>query len=436
MFLPQEFIRRKRDNYALDPDQINAFIRGVANDTISDAQIAAFCMAVFLNGLNANETAHLTTAMADSGTRLKWNQLNGPVIDKHSTGGVGDKVSLMLAPIVAACGLYVPMIAGRGLGHTGGTVDKLEAIPSYKTNLSITDFQRIVCNLGCAIIGQTAEFAPADGRLYAVRDVTATVENISLITASILSKKLAAGLQGLVMDIKTGNGAFMPTLEQAQHLADSLTRVATAADLPLKAVITDMNQVLGSSAGNTVEIIETIDYLTGKHRDPRLHDVTMTLAAEMILLGKQALDPKAARQKAQHALDNGRAAEIFEKMVGAQGGPHDLLDNPDIYLPKASVIVDVIADRDGYIAAQDTRNIGVLLVNFKAGRARVEDTIDPRIGITDIAPIGTKIEKGKTLLARFHLVEPLGKDIAIHSYLNCLTISDTAPSPEKIIHVA
>ena len=434
MFLAQEFIRQKRDGHCLDPDGIGDFVRGVTDHSISDVQIAAFCMACFLKGLSTQETAYLTSAMADSGTKLKWD--DAPVIDKHSTGGVGDKVSLMLAPIAAACGLYVPMIAGRGLGHTGGTVDKLESIPGYKTNLSLHDFQSIVKKIGCAIIGQTSEFAPADKRLYAVRDVTATVENISLITASILSKKLSAGLQGLVMDVKTGNGAFMPTLAQSKALADSLTQVAEAAGLPLKAVITDMNQILGSTAGNVVEIRETIEYLTGAYREPRLHEVTMALAVEMLMLGKKFASTEQARLAAQAVLDDGKAAEIFAKMVALQGGPKDLLENPDKHLPRAPVIVNVIADRDGYVTAQDTRSIGVLLVNLKAGRARAEDSIDNRVGLTDIVPIGTKTEKGITVLARFHLIEPTSEKIAVQNYLSALTISDKQPSPEKIIHVA
>lgn len=436
MFLPQEFIRRKRDGNPLDPEEIQAFIAGVTDNRISDAQIAAFCMASLLKGLSISETAHLTMAMAKSGKTLSWRDLDGPVIDKHSTGGVGDKVSLMLAPMAAACGLYVPMIAGRGLGHTGGTIDKLEAIPGFRTDLSFENFQKNVREIGCAIIGQTSDLAPADKRLYAVRDVTATVESIALITASILSKKLSAGLQGLVMDVKTGNGAFMPTFEKSKALAESLKHVAEAANLPLTPVITDMNQVLGSSAGNAVEIFEAMDYLTGKHRDERLHHVTLTLVAEMLILGHKAMNREEGKKLAQQSLDSGHAAEIFTKMIAAQNGPKDLIDNPAKHLPQAPIIVDVVADKDGYLAGQDTRSIGVLLVNLKAGRARVEETIDMRIGLTDIAPIGTKLEAGKTVLAKFHLIEPNSKQIAVQSYLNCLTVSEKQPPQEKTIHVA
>jgi thymidine phosphorylase len=435
MFVPQEFIRQKRDGKALNRAQLADFAMGIAQDRISDAQIAAFCMAALLKGLSTEETADLTSAMANSGTVLNWRDIS-PVIDKHSTGGVGDKVSLMLAPIAAACGLHVPMIAGRGLGHTGGTVDKLEAIPGYKTHLPLNDFQTIVHKIGCAIIGQTTEFAPADKRMYAVRDVTATVESIQLITASILSKKLAAGLQGLVLDVKFGNGAFMPDLKQAQTLAHSLKTVSEAAGLPLHPVLTDMNQPLGSSAGNAVEVFETINYLTGNHREERLHDVTLTLAAHMVVLGKRVASLNEARLLAQNVLDSGKAAEIFAHMVASQGGPKDLIENPEKHLPKAPIAVDILADRDGILNHMDTRGIGMVLVNLKAGRSRVEDTIDMRVGLTDIQPLGIKCEKGKTVLAKFHLTEQTSKDIAIQSYLNCLTISEASYTETPVIHAA
>jgi thymidine phosphorylase len=421
MALIQEIIRAKRDALTLTDAQVKEFVQGVTHNEVSDAQIAAFCMAVFQRGMNPVETALLTREMAQSGIMLKWN-LNSPIIDKHSTGGVGDKVSLMLAPMAASCGLYVPMIAGRGLGHTGGTVDKLDSIPGFRTNLSIDAFQKIVGDIGCAIIGQTAQFAPADKRIYAVRDVTATVESIPLITASILSKKLAAGLQGLVLDVKYGNGAFMQDKEKAQQLADSLFHTAREAGLKLKPVLTDMNQVLGHAAGNAVEVIETVEYLTGARRDTRLHEVTLLLVAEMLVLGGKAKEVEEGRQQAQASLNSGRAAEIFGAMIAAQGGPPDFVENYPRYLKTGTVVIDILADRDGVLAAMDTRAIGNLLVELKAGRARAEDTIDPSIGFTEIAPPGTTCEKGRTLLARAHLAQP--DDRIAARYTNLLRITE------------
>lgn len=433
MLIPQEFIRQKRDGGALDPEQLNDFIKGVTDNQVSDAQISAFCMAALLKGLTITETAHLTIAMANSGTKLEWGDLTGQIVDKHSTGGVGDKVSLMLAPIVAACGLYVPMIAGRGLGHTGGTIDKLDTIPGYKTNLPLDKFQAIVRELGTAIIGQTSELAPADRRIYAVRDVTATVESVPLITASILSKKLAAGLNGLVLDVKCGNGAFMNDMNKARDLAHSLQTVAEAAGLNLRPVITDMNQVLGVTAGNTVEVIEAVEYLTGVYREPRMHELTIALAAHMIMLGGLIDNFDRAKMRAQRALDDGTAAEIFAKMVMAQGGPTNLLENPVKILGQAPVILDIIADRDGMLNEMRTRDIGVLLVQLKAGRARVEDIINPHIGLTDIAPLGTKCIAGKTVLAKIHLNDKADAAFATKAFLSTLTIENAREINNKII---
>lgn len=433
MLIPQEFIRLKRDGGALDPELLSEFVNGVTNNTVSDAQISAFCMAALLKGLTIPETAHLTIAMANSGTRLKWPGLEGKIVDKHSTGGVGDKVSLMLAPIVAACGLHVPMIAGRGLGHTGGTIDKLDTISGFQSNLSLDKFQNIVRELGTAIIGQTSELAPADKRIYAVRDVTATVESVPLITASILSKKLAAGLNGLVLDVKCGNGAFMNDIGKARELANSLKTVAEAAGLNLMPVITDMNQVLGHSAGNSVEVLEAVQYLTGEYREPRLHELTITLAAHMIMMGGVIDNFDRAKLRAQRALDDGKAAEIFAKMVVAQGGPADLLERPFEILGQAPIVKDIIANQDGILSEMHTRDIGVLLVQLKAGRARVEDTIDPHIGLTNIAPLGTECVAGKTVLARIHLRDEADFTYAAKSFIASIVISDTGNSEQKMI---
>ena len=420
--LPQDIIRQKRDGHVLDATTLQAYVDGVTDNSISDAQIAAFSMAVFLKGLSADETAHLTLAMAHSGTVLSWPNMNGPVIDKHSTGGVGDKVSLMLAPMAAACGLYVPMIVGRGLGHTGGTRDKLDCIPGFRSDLSISDFQKMVCDVGCAIIGQTADFAPADGRIYSVRDVTGTVESIPLITASILSKKIAAGLQGLVIDLKYGNGAFMVDVAQANALGQSLQQTAALAGLKLTPVLTDMNSVLGWSAGNAVEVIEAIAYLRGDKREPRLHAITLQLVAEMLVLGGVVRDRAAGEIMAQTVLDNGRAAEIFNRMIAAQGGPENILATYQKDVPVAPIIMDVFADRDGVLSAMDTRGIGNWLVSMKAGRCHVDDIIDPVIGITDMVPLGTVCVAGQTRLCQLHLREIL-PDAMLKDFLKLLTIN-------------
>src|SRR5919112_429067 len=318
--LPQEIIRVKRDGGVLEPEHINEFIEGLTTGRVSEGQAAAFAMAVFFRGLSVPERVALTRAMTRSGEVLRWD-LPGPVLDKHSTGGVGDAVSLALAPAVAACGGFVPMISGRGLGHTGGTLDKLDAIPGYASQPSIETFRRVTREVGCAIIGQTADLAPADKRLYAIRDVTATVESIDLITASILSKKLAAGLHGLVMDVKFGSGAFMDNAADARALAESLVLVANGAGLPTSALLTDMNEPLASAAGNAVEVAYTIDYLTGRRRDPRFHEVTVALSAEILVLGRLADDTAEARSKIEKAIASGQAAEIFGRMVVALGGP-------------------------------------------------------------------------------------------------------------------
>ena len=323
--LPQEIIRRKRDGGALDAEHIEHFIEGLTAGRVTEGQAASFAMAIFFRGLTVPERVALTRAMMNSGTVLTWD-LPGPVLDKHSTGGVGDTVSLALGPAVAACGGYVPMISGRGLGHTGGTLDKFDSIPGYVTQPDLDTFRRVTREVGCAIIGQTADLAPADKRLYAIRDVTATVESIDLITASILSKKLSAGLQGLVMDVKFGSGAFMDNAEDARKLAESLVLVANGAGLPTSALLTDMNEPLASAAGNAVEMAYAVEYLTGRRREKRFHEVTVELSAEMLLLGKLAADIEEARAKIEQAISSGKAAEVFQRMVSALGGPADVLE--------------------------------------------------------------------------------------------------------------
>jgi len=436
MFLPQEIIRKKRDGQALDADDIGTFIRGVAANEVSEGQIAAFTMATFLNGMTAAEAVALTLAMRDSGTVLNWKALNlpGPIVDKHSTGGVGDVVSLMMGPMLAACGGFVPMISGRGLGHTGGTLDKFDSIPGYQTSISIEKFQQVVREAGVAIIGQTAELAPADKRIYATRDVTATVESIPLITASILSKKLAAGLDALVMDVKVGSGAFMPTLEKSQELARSIVEVGNGAGVKTSALLTDMNEPLAPCAGNAIEVRCAMDYLLGKSRPARLHEVTLTLSAELMVTAGIAANEAVARLALQQSLDAGRAAERFAKMVAELGGPTDLLENPDKYLRYAPAVKPVIAARSGFIYACDTRRVGMVVVALGGGRMRAADAIDFDVGLTDIAAVGTRVNAGDQI-ALVHARTEASADKAVQEFAEAITISDSAPVKPPLIQV-
>ena len=414
--LPQEIIRRKRDGEVLAEDEINFMVHGLTKGTIGDGQIAAFAMAVFFQGMTMAERVTLTQAMTHSGQVIDWSGLDlpGPVVDKHSTGGVGDKVSLMLAPIVAACGGCVPMISGRGLGHTGGTLDKLDAIPGYNSTPERSNFQKIVGQVGCAIIGQTADLAPADGRLYAIRDVTATVESISLITASILSKKLAAGLDGLVMDVKVGSGAFAGGIDMARELAQSIVTVANGTGLPTRALITDMNQVLGRDVGNALEVSETLRFLQNDNPEPRLYEVVMALAREMQDLAGLTADPEAA-------LTSGRALEVFARMVSAMGGPADLVENTILYLPRAPVSKPCVAISAGVVAAMDTRAIGVAVLTMGGGRRHAADTIDPRVGLTGMCALGDRVEVGQPLVM-VHGANEADTDAAIEAVRGAISI--------------
>jgi len=389
-FFPQELIRKKRDGGALTPEEIAFLVGGLTDGSLSEGQAAAFAMAVFFQGMTMDERVALTLAMRDSGSVVDWSgiDLPGPALDKHSTGGVGDKVSLILGPIIAACGGAVPMISGRGLGHTGGTLDKLDSIPGYATQPDLDLFRKVVQEAGCAIIGQTADLAPADGRLYAIRDVTATVESIPLITASILSKKLAAGLDGLVMDVKTGNGAFAAEESMARELAESIVQVANGAGLPCVALITGMDQVLGRNAGNALEVREAIDHLTGAKRDERLHEVTMALCAELMQTVLLARTAHEARHRAEAAIASGAAAEKFAQMCAGLGGPADIVDNPDMRLPAAPVQLPVQPEAAGTVAAMDTRALGLAVMELGGGRRRADDTIDYAVGLSDVAAIG------------------------------------------------
>ena len=428
----QSLIRVKRDGGTLSQAQIQSFVQGLVDETWSEGQVAAMAMAILLKGMTRSECVALTQAMTHSGSVLNWADagLAGPVLDKHSTGGVGDKVSLLLAPIVAACGGVVPMVSGRALSHTGGTLDKLEALPGYAVAPPREQLLRVLREAGCAIFGASADLAPADRRLYAIRDVTATVESVPLITASILSKKLAAGLQALVLDVKLGNGAFMHRLDDARTLARSLVEVAGAAGLPCRALISDMDQVLGLTAGNALEVAESLDFLTGTVREPRLLALTLALSAQLLQLGGLAPTLAAGLALAEAALSSGRAAECFARMVAGLGGPADVLT--DARLPAAPVQVDLVAPRDGVIASMDARALGLVVVELGGGRRRAGDTIDPRVGLSDIRPLGSLLRAGDPLL-RVHAASAAQAQAACQSLLASITLADTSPPVGPVV---
>ena len=433
--LPQEIIRRKRDGHELTAEEIGFMVRGIHDGSLSEGQVAAFAMAVFFRGMTAPERVALTLGLARSGIMLDWSDLHlpGPVIDKHSSGGVGDKVSLMLAPIAAACGAFVPMISGRGLGHTGGTLDKLSSISGYNVQPDIETFRRVVHKVGCAVIGQTDDLAPADRRLYATRDVTGSVESIPLLVSSILSKKIAAGLDGLVMDVKCGSGAFCDTEEMARDLARSLVDVANQAGLPTVALITDMDSVLGRDVGNALEVAETVAYLTGSGvREPRLHEVTMALAGEMLALGKLVPDVAGGRARAEAALADGRAAETFARMVSALGGPDDLLEQPARYLPPAPVIRACTAERSGHVVSMNARQVGIAVVALGGGRSHADDAIDPTVGLTDVIDVGAQVRTGSPLCV-VHAASDAAAEEAIDLVRRAIRIGDAPPPYRRVI---
>jgi thymidine phosphorylase len=433
MLLPQEIIRTKRDGGSLSQAQIQSFVDGLVTLDFNDAQAGSMAMAIFQKGMQTREIIDFTMAMKKSGDVLSWPELNGPVVDKHSTGGVGDKVSFMLAAIVAACGAYVPMIAGRGLGHTGGTADKLESIAGFNVQPSIAEFKAIVKDLGMAIISQTDNLAPADKRLYGIRDITATVESIPLITGSILSKKLAAGLDILVMDVKVGNGAMMSNIADAKALAQSIVNVANGAGVPTQAIITDMNQVLGATAGNALEMAETVKYLTGSLREPRLHAVVVALAKAMLVSAKVVDNEDAALVKINHALASGAAAEIFSKMIHALGGPSDFMEDPWRSMQRAACIKDVIALDHGYINGIQTRDIGLAVVGLKGGRTANGQQIDHSVGFDRVLPIGTLVNRGD-VVARVHARDESSALLASLQYQGALVIDDKQAEQQPIIY--
>lgn len=394
--LPQELIRRKRDGASLKREEVKDFIAGLTSGAVSEGQVAAFAMAVFFRGMSREEAVGLTLAMRDSGTVLQWD-LPGPVVDKHSSGGIGDNLSLMLAPMLAACGCYVPMISGRGLGHTGGTLDKLDSIPGYATQPGLDLFRKATRAAGCAIIGQTADLAPADKRLYGIRDVTATVESVPLITASILSKKLAAGLGHLVLDVKMGSGAFMTRMADAEALAESLVDVANGAGLPTTALITDMSEPLAPCAGNALEVAHACEFLLNRRDDPRVMEITLALGAELLLSAGLAADAASARARLAQALASGRAAEHFDRMVAALGGPRDFVSNHAAHLAAAPIIRPVHADGEGFVSSIHTRELGLAVIELGGGRRVASDVIDHRVGLSELRGKGARVDHSEPL---------------------------------------
>lgn len=434
--IPQELIRRKRDGFELSDSEIAEFIKGVTTEKITEGQVAAFAMAVFFKGLSVPERVSLTKAMTNSGAVLSWDGFDRPIVDKHSTGGVGDKVSIMLAPIVAACGAYVPMICGRGLGHTGGTYDKLQAIPGFDLNPGWDKFKDTVRKVGCSIIGQTQDLAPADKRIYAIRDVTGTVESLDLITASILSKKIAAGLEALVMDVKVGSGAFMQTMPEAEALARSIIDVANMAGVKTSALITDMDQVLGRTAGNAIEMIESVEFLKGENLCPRLKEITLSLCAEMLVQAGLAGNAEDGFKAVEEALMSGKALEIFSQMVHEMGGPVDFVEKYKDYLQLAPICRPVYPVTSGYVQKIQTRDIGLALIELGGGRRRADDVIDHSVGFDHVAAISDFVSANPSdqkPLAIVYAKDEADFEKAAQMILNAFKIADDRPVAPVLI---
>lgn len=424
-------IARIRDGGVPSAEELRWFSTGLASGEVTDAQGGAFAMAVLLKGLGEAGRVALTQGMRDSGRVLTWD-LDGPVVDKHSTGGIGDCVSLLLAPALAVCGAYVPMISGRGLGHTGGTLDKLEAIPGLRTGLSEDQLRRQLGDIGCAIVSASKEIAPADRRLYAIRDISGTVESIDLITASILSKKLAAGLEALVLDVKCGSGAFMKTPETAEALARALVAAAQGAGCMTSALITDMTQPLATAAGNALEVIEVMETLTGSSVNAALWDLTVALGGETLALGGIAADALDGEGRITQALESGAAAEAFGRMVAAQGGPADFVDRWPDRLPAATVIREVPCSGAGFVTQIDGEALGLAVVRLGGGRQREGDRINPSVGLSDLAGIGDEIGAGAPL-AVVHAATEAQAEAAIQAVQAAYRLGMTAPDETPLI---
>ncbi|WP_170455976.1 thymidine phosphorylase [Ruegeria arenilitoris] len=426
----RSIIAKLRRREVPDSGELAWFAQGLADGSVSDAQAGAFAMAVCMGGLGPEGRAALTLAMRDSGEVLTWN-LDGPVIDKHSTGGVGDCVSLVLAPALAECGAYVPMISGRGLGHTGGTLDKLEAIPGVSTQISQDRLAQVLAETGAAIVGATAQIAPADKRLYAIRDVTATVESLDLITASILSKKLAASPDALVLDVKVGSGAFMKTLDEARKLAQALTETANTAGCRTSALITDMNQPLAPALGNALEIAEVMKVLTSGQPSP-LAEISAELGGVLLSDAGMVNDAQAGRDMIAEVISDGRAAERFGRMMAAVGGPLGLVEDWARYLPEASVILEVTAQDEGYVTAMDGEALGLAVVALGGGRQVESDVIDPAVGLSGLVRLGDKVSAG-TPLAVVHAAREDAAQRAAQAVRAAITIGPApVPVPELV----
>jgi pyrimidine-nucleoside phosphorylase len=396
---PQDVIRKKRDGLSLSREEIEFFIAGITNGRVADYQVSALLMAIYLNGMNDAEQQALTEAMLNSGNILDFTDIPKPKADKHSTGGVGDKTSIIIAPLVAACGVCVPMISGRGLGHTGGTLDKLESIPGYRVNLSATEFKQVLDQVGYAMAGQTAELAPADKKMYALRDATSTVESIPLIVASIISKKGAAGLDAMIIDVKVGNGAFMREESRAEALAHALVSTGNSCGIKTRALLTDMNQPLGGMVGNSLEILECINLLRREANEAArpVLDLSMELCAHMLVLANVDETIEAAHERLDKVLKSGKALECLQKNVAAQGGDPRVCDAPQDFLPLVSETVKVESPRSGFITRVDTTEIGHAIAAIGGGRVRIEDTVDPTVGFTSELKLGDQVRAGDAI---------------------------------------
>ncbi len=427
---PYELIKAKRDGGTLDPREIRDFISAYTRGEVPDYQMSALCMAVFFRGLSPEELGAWTQAMLESGEVLDLSETPGVKVDKHSTGGVGDKVSLSLAPLAAACGVPVPMISGRGLGHTGGTLDKLESIPGFKVDLSVEDYRRLVRDVGACLIGQTATLAPADKKLYGLRDVTATVDCLPLIASSIMSKKLAEGIDALVLDVKTGSGAFMKRLEDSRALARTMIGIGTQMGRKVIALITDMDQPLGRAVGNALEVIEAVEMLRGQ-APTDYTEVTLALTAEMLVLGGKAATPEQARQRLRQAVDDGSALRKLQEIVQAQGGDPRAIDDYS-RLPRARATAEVVAPVDGFITGIDTEAVGLAAVALGAGRQRVDSVIDPAVGFTLLRKVGEPVKAGEPVVRIHYNNEGPLEDVR-ERLLAAYRFGPNAPAPRPLI---
>ena len=428
--LAQRLIERKRDGGRLEPGEWRALTLAYASGYVPDYQMAAFLMACFLRGLDRDETSALTEAMLNSGQRLELADLGVPRVDKHSTGGVGDKVSLVLAPLIASLGVAVPMMSGRGLGHTGGTLDKLESIPGFRTNLTLSEARAQLASIGCALMGQTSEIAPADRKMYALRDATSTVESVPLIAASIMSKKLAEDLTGLVLDIKRGSGAFLPQLERDLELAETMIRLGTDHDCPVTALITAMDRPLGRACGNALEVEEAILTLKGEG-PPDLLEITYSLGAEMLIIADAATSTDDARRQMEKAIGTGKAAERLEAIIEAQGGNPGVVEDPAV-LPQAAECELFMSPRRGFVARVEPRAVGRGIIALGGGRTKIDDLVDPSVGFVITARPGDWVEMGEPLATIFAR-DRAGVDSGRQALRQAIVIADEADPPLPLV---